>query len=38
MTLGQEIILFFEIIPILTFLFYAIVKSYIDDKKLLKGK
>ena len=38
MTIGQAIILYFEIIPILSFLFYAIIKSYIDEKKASKKK
>ena len=36
MTLGQEIILYFEIIPIICFLIYAVIKSYIEDKKSFK--
>ena len=36
MTLGQEIILYFEIIPLLSFLIYAVVKSYIENKKEFK--
>ena len=38
MTVGQAIILYFEIIPILSFLFYAVIKSYIDEKKASKKK
>ena len=38
MTIGQAIILYFEIIPILSFLFYAIIKNYIDEKKASKKK
>lgn len=36
MTLGQEIILYFEIIPLISFLIYAVIKSYIEDKKAFK--
>lgn len=36
MTLGQEIILYFEILPILAFLVYAIIKSYFEDKRAFK--
>lgn len=36
MTLSQEIILYFFIIPIISFLIYAIVESYIEDKKAAK--
>lgn len=36
MTLGQEIILYFEIIPLFSLLIYAIIKSYFDDKKAFK--
>lgn len=38
MSLVQEIILYFEIIPILMFLVYAVIKSYIEDKKIAKKK
>lgn len=38
MTVGQAIILYFEIIPILSFLIYAVIKSYIDEKKASKKK
>ena len=36
MAIGQEIILYFEIIPLISFLICAIVKSYIEDKKAIK--
>ena len=36
MAIGQEIILYFEIIPLISFLICAIVKSYIEDKKTIK--
>ncbi len=36
MTLGQEIILYFEIIPIILFLVYTVVKGYIEEKKHFK--
>lgn len=36
MSLAQEIILYFEIIPIITFLLYAVIKSYIEEKEALK--
>lgn len=36
MTLSQEIILYFEILPILAFIIYAVIKSYIEDKKCIK--
>lgn len=36
MTLVQEIILYFEIIPLISFLIIGVMKSYIDDKKTLK--
>jgi len=36
MTLGQEIILYFEIIPLFSFLIYAIIKSCIENKKEFK--
>ena len=38
MTVGQAIVLYFEIIPILSFLIYAVIKSYIDEKKASKKK
>ena len=36
MTLGQEIMLYFEILPILACLIYMVVKSYIEDKRVVK--
>lgn len=36
MTLSQEIILYFEILPILACLIYMVVKSYIENKKAIK--
>lgn len=36
MTLGQEIILYFEIIPIILFLIYAVIQSYFDEKRYFK--
>ena len=36
MTLSQEIILYFEIIPLLSIILYMVVKSYIEDKKAIK--
>lgn len=36
MELGQEIMLYFEIIPIICFLIYAVIKSYIENKKSFK--
>ena len=36
MTLGQEIILYFEIIPILTIIICIAIKSYFYDKKAFK--
>ena len=36
MTIGQEIILYFEIIPLISYLIYAIVKSYVEKQKCFK--
>lgn len=36
MTLSQEIILYFFLIPILACLIYMVMKSYIEDKKAIK--
>lgn len=36
MTLSQEIILYFEIIPLLSIILYIAIKSYIEDKKSIK--
>lgn len=36
MTLSQEIILYFEILPILACLICIVVKNYIEDKKAIK--
>lgn len=36
MTLGQEIILYFEIIPLLAIIMCIAIKSYFDDKKAFK--
>lgn len=36
MTLVQEIILYFFILPLISFLVIGVVKCYIDDKKALK--
>ena len=36
MTLSQEIILYFEIIPLLSIILYIEIKSYIEDKKSIK--
>lgn len=38
MTLSQEIILYFEIIPVLSVLIYVAIKSYIEEKKDFKKK
>ena len=38
MTIGQEIILYFEIIPLISFLIYAVVKSYVEKQKCFKRK
>lgn len=36
MALSQEIILYFEIIPLLSIILYIAVKSYMEDKKAVK--
>ncbi len=36
MSLAQEIILYFEIIPLIMFLIYAVIKSYIEEQKCLR--
>lgn len=36
MTDGQVIMLYFEIIPLFSFLIYAIIKNYFEDKKAFK--
>lgn len=36
MTIGQEIILYFEIIPLFSFLIYAVIKNYIEKQKCFK--
>lgn len=38
MTLSQEIILYFFILPMLAFILYAIVRSYIEDIQVFKSK
>lgn len=38
MTIGQEIILYFEIIPLLLILIYGVIKSYIEKERDFKRK
>lgn len=36
MTLSQEIILYFEIIPLLSIILYMVIKNYTENKKAIK--
>lgn len=38
MSLTQGIILYFFIIPILSFIIYAVIESYLEDKKVTRIK
>ena len=38
MTLGQEIILYFEIIPIFLLIIAGIIQSWLDEKKAFKSE